>query len=674
MRRQGPILVALGLALAAVSIALIAGSGPARAQLDAFGFITSSDEMLNGTPEEREALAAMDARKMIRARELAEKVLEKSPDSFLATWVLSQVFHLEEGHHARARFMLAKVKARLLGKYGQRPSDPAAQHWHKRILVAESELLGEMEDREGQVAALDTYDDLYAPKMTRLRIWPLMKLERYDEAIEAAKSLMRGDELVDRVAAYNGLMAIEDERLDRLESYRWGKAGIENTQQRSCILFHNTAQAALTLFKFDEAEELARKAISADYDDCPNPSYEHLVTVYTTEGEFQKAISAFKKLASARIEPRYRQMFDKNNKFYITELLYLLGKFPEGLKMAEIVFSAPDRTGMTSVSLDDIRFGHAALYWLSLEMRIQELRDEGSVRGFSGFVDAEWETKALELKQWELSRILLQLGVKDDILVTNLRPFLRGVRPWWAASLGRMIGTGLVRAALADARNKDEPQLGRDGDGYFTALSGELAFYDGDWSEAVKLGEEALVTLQPQHRLLRWRTMAYIAGALAQRGEGAGPVAVKYLREVLHNFPTALRHLQVVVPVEVSFDEAAFSDDVVDALLDSRRFEFMQSAPFKIRVETADKQVKLCLSAADGFRIGCVDKEIEPGQEEAAEKAVDAFVAGIFSPQVAFTSSDINSLDGSTVRQSSDKALEGILGSDFKAGKGDEDE
>ncbi|MFO0746380.1 MAG: hypothetical protein U1F43_12000 [Myxococcota bacterium] len=132
-----------------------------------------------------------------------------------------------------------------------------------------------MEDRLGQLAALDDYDSLYAPKMTRLRIWPLMKLGRYDEAIEAAQTLMRGDDLVDRVAAYNGLMAVEDERLDRVASYNWGKAGIENTQNRSCILFHNTAQAALTLFKFDEAEELARKAIRADYDDCPDPSYEH---------------------------------------------------------------------------------------------------------------------------------------------------------------------------------------------------------------------------------------------------------------------------------------------------------------------------------------------------------------------------------------------------------------
>lgn len=657
--------------VATAASALVVGlaalwSAPASAQLDAFGFVSSSDPMLAGTPEEREALAMLDAGKMIKARELAEKVTDQHPDSFLATWVLSQVFHLEEGHHARAKFLIEKAKTLLTDHFGVRPTDEAAQLWHKRLLVAESELLGEMEDRLGQLAALDQYDAIYAPKMTRLRIWPLMKLGRYDEAIAAAQTLMRGDDLVDRVAAYNGLMAIEDERLDRVASYNWGKSGIENTQNRSCILFHNTAQAALTLFKFDEAEELARKAIRADYDDCPNPSYEHLVSIYLAEGEFQKAISAFKKLARARIEPRYRPMFDKNNKFYIAEILFLLGKFPECQKLAEIVFKAPDRTGMTSVSTEDIRFGHAALYWLALEMRVREIGDAQAASGILLDPKTVLELVALTVKQWELSRIMLELGVKEDILVTNLRPFLRGVRPWWAGGLGKILGTGLVRAALREARELDQPQLGASGDGYFDALEGELSFQDGAWGDAVAFGEKALTELQPQNALLRWRTMTYVAGALAEEGEGSGARATKLLREVLHNFPSALRHLQVKVPVEVTFGDGPLLAMAANALLDSPRFRVEAGAPFRIHVGGKDAHPEICLAAADGFRIGCVDKEVDPNKAEAVGKAVDAFVAGIFSPKVAFTSSDINSLDGSTVRQDSDKALEGILGNDFK--------
>jgi len=665
-----------GLVKVLVVIAALACVPTAHAQLDAFGFVASSDPMLAGTPEEREALAALDGGKMIKARELSEKVLVTSPDSFIAEWVLSQVFHLEEGHYPRALFFLDKAMARLLEHFGKEPTDEAAQLWHKRLLLSLAEIQGSMEDREGQVATLDAYDALYAPKSTRHRIWPLMKMGRYAEAIAAAQTLLRADDLVDRISAYNGLMAIEDERLDRLASYNWGKAGIENTQNRSCILFHNTAQSALTLFKFEEAEELARKAIRADYDDCPNSTYEHLVSIYLAEGQFQKAISAFKKLARYPIEPRYRPMFDKNNKFYIAEILFLLGKFPEGEKLAEIVFTAPDRTGMTSVSLDDIRFGHATMYWLALEMSVQAMKDEASVRGLGAFMGRQWKTKSLEIKQWELSRILLRLGVKDDILVTNLRPFLRGVRPWWAGSLGKILGTGLVRAALTEAQDLDEPQLGDAGHGYFDSLFGEMSFIDGDWDEAIRLGEKALSELQKQNALLRWRTMAYVAGSYAQRGEPTAPAAVAAFREVLQDFPSALRHLQVALPVSITFDDGDFLEEVADGLLDSRRFTVMTSgAPFVIHVGNGQSHaVEICLSAADGFRVGCVEKEIDPEADDAAGLVIDNFVNEILSPKIAFTSTDINSLDGSTVRQTSDKALEGILGNEFKPKLGDDDE
>ncbi|MFO0746381.1 MAG: hypothetical protein U1F43_12005 [Myxococcota bacterium] len=275
------------------------------------------------------------------------------------------------------------------------------------------------------------------------------------------------------------------------------------------------------------------------------------------------------------------------------------------------------------------------------------------------------------MKQWELSRIMLELGVKDDILVTNLRPFLRGVRPGGRAASAGSSGTGLVRAALADAKRLDEPRLGN---GYFDSLEGELDFQDGHWSDAINLGEKALGELQKQNALMRWRTMTYIAGALAEEGQGSSASAVKYLREVLHNFPSALRHLQVKVPVEVSYDNGPLLAMVANALLDSRRFSVQDGAPFKIHVGGKDDHPEICLAAADGFRIGCVDKEVDPKKADAVGKAVDAFIAGIFSPKVAFTSSDINSLDGSTVRQDSDKALEGILGNDFKPKDDGDDE
>jgi len=641
---------------------------PAQAQdlstLFGFGAPASSDPMLNGTPEEREALASLEADKPIRARELSEKILKDHPDSFLATWVLSQVFHLEEGRHPRARYLVDVAKTMLLTKYGQRPSDEAAIWWHKRILESQSEILGEMEDREGQLGALDEYDAIYLPKLTRHRVWPLMKLGRYDEAIAAAMSLLRRDDLVERISGYNGLMAVEDERLDRLASFKWGMQGIEAAQNRSCILFHNTAQSALTLFRFAEAEELARKAIRAEFNDCPSSSYYHLANIYLNMGEFNKSISAFKKLIRSRIEPRYRPMFDKDNKSVLVEILLSLGKTREALKLVRDIFEHPDRPGMTSVSLDDIRFGGGVQFWLALDQAERIEEEKASARSFWDGLDAKNEARKHRLKQWEIERTILYLAPRDDILVTNFRPFLRAVRPWTAGWLGKLLGVGLARAALEEARTLDEPQLGDAGHGYFQAVLGELHFHAGEWEDAVSVGENALKLLQPENVLLRRRTGAYVAGALTKLGKGDSARAVSLLREVLHQYPTVLRQLDLRIPVTITHDADAFATDVAERLLDSPRLDTDRAtAPFRVHVAGDRKKLTMCITSSDGFRLGCGDKEFErPGDDdEDAAAACDAFHAGAFSPMVSLTSSDINSLDGSTVRANADEVLKGIL-------------
>ncbi len=667
----------------AVSTSLALGLcvvAPAHAQdlsqVFGFGAPHTNDPMLRGTPEEREALASLEADKPIRARELAEKILKDHPESFLATWVLSQIFHLEEGRHPRARYLVLQAKSMLLGKYGQRPTDDAAIWWHKQILESESEILGEMEDREGQLAALDEYDALYLPKLTRDRVWPLMKLARYEEAIAAAKSLLRRDDLLERVAGYNGLMAVEDERLDRLASYNWGIQGIEAAQGRSCILYHNTAQSALTLFRFSEAEELARKAIRADFYDCPSSSYYHLANIYLNQGEFNKSVSAFKKLVRSRIAPRYRPMFDKDNKSILVEILLSLGKTNEALKLVRDIFEHPDRPGMTSVSLDDLRFGSGVQFWLALDQARQTELERASARSFWDGFDIRNEARAHRVKQWEIERTLLYLAPRDEILITNFRPFLRGVRPWTAGWLGKMVGVGLARAALEEARTLDEPQLGEAGHGYFRAVLGELQYHAGDWDDAIASGEEALKLLQPENVLLRLRTGAYIAAAMGQVGQGNSARAVALLREVLHTYPTAARQLGIRVPVAISHDNDPFTTAIAERLVDSPRLDVDVDDPaFRVTVTGNRKKVSMCLATRDGFRLGCGEKEFErPGDDEDEDVALacDAFHAGAFAPMVSLTSADINSLDGSTVRANADEVLKGILKPD--ATSKDEDE
>lgn len=655
----------------------ISAAMPASAQDFGSLFIPpgGGDPMLEGDADEKAALQSLESGKHIRARELAEKVLKTRPDSFLATWTLAKVFHIEEGRHPRARFLMDQALKLLLDKFGARPTHEGAIWWHKEILEQKSELLGEMEDREGQLAVLDEHDLLYSPKLTRNRVWPLMKLGRFNEAIESAMTLVRKTDLLERISGYNGLMAVEDERRDRLASIKWGKEGIEATQDRSCILHHNTSQAALTLFRFDEAEEHARKAIRAEFKDCPSSSYYHLTNIYLAQAEFNRSISAFKKLMRARIEPRYRAMFDKDNKGLLVEILLALGKNEEALKLVRQVYEQPDRPGMTSVSLDDLMFASGVLFWIGLDQQNRASEERESVMGFFDGLEENYKRKSSELKQWEVQRKVLQLSPVKDILVTNMRPFLRGVRPWYAGMLGRIVGPGLARAALNEAERLDTPQLGELGKGYFLAVSGELHFHAGEFELAIADGEKALPQLQKENALLRLRTMAYLAGAYQRSGQGTSPRAVALFREVLHRFPTALRQLDIRIPATVTHDADPFATKVAEALTESRRIDFVDNAPFRVHVAGTVKGTKICISATDGFRLGCGERTFErgTGSDEDLIKAIDTFHDKAFSPMVELTSSDINSLDGSTVRANADEVLKGILGTKVEADK-EEDE
>jgi len=614
--------------------------------------------------EEEEALVAVEAGKYTRARELAEQVVSANPDAIAGTWVLGEVFHSWDANHAQALFLMRRAKRLLLAAYGPAPEDDLARIWHKRILRSENYILSEMDRQEEQLAVLDEHDALYAPKLTRLRIWPLIKLGRYDEARAIGEELILSPEYYDRISAYNGLIALEDERLDRQASYDWGKAGIEALQGRSCILFHNTAAAAISLFRFAEGEELARKAITAEGRDCPNSSYEHLATIALIGGDFQRTLSAFRRLRDFPIDRRLRQNFAMSNRAVLVDILYALGHGERGLELAEQMFNAPDRTGMTSVSKDDIRFGHSVSYSQMLAMRMEELREQASARSILQSLPLWKQLRDMRLRQWELTRVVLRLSLPSDRLITNLRPYLRRVRPWYAGNLARIVGPGLARAALAQARARDDG-IREVATGYYEALAADIALVSGSPRAAEAHARAALEAMPQATRLLRWRTEAVLAGALL--AQGRAEEATPHLREVLFHYPTALRHLELRLPVAITHDESPVAADAARRLARSPRLTIGRGDAFTVHIEASGEELSACLRARDGALLNCGvvdadDAEAAGGDVGAlAILVADAFHRTVFAPKVELTSADINSLDGSVVRVNAEHVLEGIV-------------
>ena len=651
MTRTVPALVAL--------LSVLAWCGPAPAK----GWVEP-------TEAEKEALRSVDLGKLTRAREQAEKILEDNETSIFGLWTMVQVFYVHEANHPRALFLCRKARTALEKSYGERPTDSEAQRWHKRLLLEQSYILGEMDRRQEQLDLLIYYDELYRPSVEVQRIWPLMKLGRFDEARAIGRKHIYSDDLNERLRAYNGLMAIADEVRNRRDGYKWGKEGLTKTQEKSCVVAANLSRAALQNFLFEEAEEYVATAKKAEQQDCSSNPLILLASLYLMQGEFQKCVSAFSELGKEPFSQRMRAQFAMHKKGRLAELLYALGQFEEAEKRVREIVEAPDRVGMTSASKENVELANTVLFLAVLSARQEQERERATSRDWREAMQIRLGAARLRAQQWEKTRMALRLGTMQDLLVTAVRPYYLDVMPWYAGALMEILGPGVVHKAVREARalEKDlEPKVS----GYFDALDAEAAWRSGDLDETLELGTRALAGLPKKARLVRWRVLALLADVAPP--EGNSKAMKSHFHEVIHKYPTALRHLGIALPVELTHRGGSRAAEVFGKLESSPRLSVGVQSGFVVTVsEETSGKVGLCLSGEGAFQYACVhEEELEEERREGAPELTDeakihalcdAFHDRIFAPKVELTQSDINTLDGRTGRIGADKALKEILG------------
>ncbi|PJB44801.1 MAG: hypothetical protein CO108_08235 [Deltaproteobacteria bacterium CG_4_9_14_3_um_filter_63_12] len=630
-------------------------------------------DLLPGTVAEKEALATLEAGKNIRAREQAEAILEDE-DSFIATFVRAEVYFTEEANLARALFLMRKAEDMLLDAYSTPPEDREAVRWHKKVLMEEVWILAEMDDREGQLAVLERYDSYYQPSIEEYRIWPLVKLERYDEAQEIGERLIYSDDFQVRLKAYNGLMALGDEKRDRKMTLKWGVEGIEKTQEKSCVIAANVGLSAMQNLLFDDAERYIKIAKKAELQDCSLNPLAQAAQLYLLQGEFQKTISTFEQLRKEPFDPRMRAQFEMHNKSRFVELLYALGQFEAAEERAFAVMSAPDRAGMTSASEENRELVNVVLYWLTLQARQVQERERAAVRPFFDSVGI-WNKAGLRsLDQWEKKRMAIRLATQQKLMVTIIRPYFTDIAPWYLGAVIDLLGPGVVKKAVAEARDADadvETKLGEELGGYFDALDGEASWKGGDADEAIRLGRSALERLPKQTLLLRWRVQAWLSAILWERGEQEE--ALEMMHEVMVKYPTAFRILDLEVPVRLEGGGSDDAEQLMRLLLSSPRLR-IEDGGFTVNVNGHDDKVSTCLLSAKGFNYGCsewsreaIDKaaadddEDELDDDERWARGADAFHDTVFAPKVELTQADINTLDGRPSRVGAEEAVDKLL-------------
>jgi tetratricopeptide (TPR) repeat protein len=635
---------------------------PILAALLLYGAAPAFAEWAGPDAEEQALVESLLAEKYIHARGQAEKILRKNPASIIARYGMARVYHDEETNLPRALYYIRQAERQLVRRFGSRPTDQQARSWHRRILVEQAGLLGEMDRREEQLRVMDRHDELYRPKMDRWRIWPLMKLHRFEEASKLAEKVSLSEEMNLRISGLNGKIAIESERLRPRRCFRVGLAAVTATSYQSCILNQNTAEAAFAVYKFAEAERLVQRSIQASIQDCPASAYPHLANLYLLRADFQRAMDAIKSSRTAPIERRYRQQFEMSNTAWLARLLYTLGKFEEAQNLTRRVLRAPDRVGMTSFSDEVMRVIYTLDHHAALLALIEDKKEQISARSALSGESFKLMLSLVDLERqaWTARRRIARLLSRTGDLEYLVRPYLKPLPPWHAGALVAAVGNGVVQEAVAEARARET--MRRQTAPYFDALDGEIAYRRGQLSRALTLARQALRGLPKDEVLLRGRTSAWAAHSALRLGRTRE--AARLFDDVLQRFPTALRLLGIPLPAQVRAGPNPLARAVAARLQGSRRLTGGRLG-FVVRVTVRGKRVRLCLSGQGGRRHACALADVSDNKldrEGRVARAVDTFHRKVFAPRVDLTQRDINSLDGSSIRGDADDVLREMLG------------
>ena len=645
----------IGLGLLAVLAAVIALQ--VRAQQPGPSPAVGDESILVGTAAEQEALASAEAGKFVRAREQAEAILGKDKDSLLANVVLGKVNHDGEANHARALFFTRRAEELLARSFGAAPSSDLAIAWHRRLLGEEAEILMQMDRGLEALAVLDRYRELYGNDREGRRVWVLMKLRRFEEARRVAREMAASEKIGERISGFNGLIAIAGEAHDREGMYAVTNEGIAATEDRSCILRANGAGAALGVLRFAEAEDSARRSLTAEYNNCWAPDYDGLASLYLLEGSFQRAISSLQKLKEAHVEREAQPELSARNRVLLGQLLYALGQLGEAEKIADETYSMPGRTGISSTAVTQQHLATALFYWAVLDARVAQEEERRAAHALTGGAGDDVELARLILRRWEVRHAVLKLAADEEDLVTTIRPYLGPTDPWIAAALVRTVGPGVMTSAIASARALDAsvPGLGA----YYDAMAVEVAFLGGDLEDTVRQGVAALASLPPEEALIRFRVMAMTADALQRLGRA--DQARPYYRTLAEQYPTALRLLDLALPVTFASDGSAPAAAASARLASSPRFTAGDTG-LRVDATVSDGRLRLCLEDASGSQYACADAE-HPGSDDATLTAtLAAFQDAAFAPRIDMTAANINSIDGNLARVPAARAVQGLLG------------
>ena len=598
----------------------------------------------DATVEELSLWELIERERYVRAREEAEAYLAEHQSSYVAHLVLGMAQHYGEANFPKALFHETRALELFEAVEGTQPTQSQPWRWHARILVGLTRAHGDLEHYDEQLGLMVRYNELYTPQLKAELAWPLMKKREFDKArLAAEEGLATGDPYqVER--AKNALCAIEFEAGDDIKSYEACAEAVDYGRSHfgsaTAVDLGNFAEAARSVFRFDEAERLLMEASKSGLSWYGNPWLE-LADLYMRAGRLAEALAALREVPRHRASrPAHVRDSDRNEaRRSLAAFLLLMGRPDEALRITGKASVLPDRRAHNSRDPEQDR-SIVALLDRQARLMLAEMTVERAVaEPFYARWWARSEALWLRFQAWMSARQAARFLDDEARLVGT---FAIGTArsavmpPWLLGELIGVLGPGVVRAAVEQVAGEDA----REGAvAYYDAVLAEVSLAQRDYAEAVVHADSALEGLQPGDALLRERVRAVLGKGLSDPRQ-----ATALYEEVLATDPGLFRRLGWALPVEVRSSDATIDRDLAKAVMRSPRFESSNDG-LRIEVEGA----RICLFGRTGAAWGC--GEAQPAEDETGrsykQRIVDAFHAEIFSPRVDLSRIDINSLDGS---------------------------
>jgi tetratricopeptide (TPR) repeat protein len=662
---------ALTLLLAATSLGFDArlwSRGGARAQ-DLEG--GASDPAMAARPEEREAFDLAIARRHLKARALAEKIVARDPNSYVGHLTLALVHHYGEASLPRALYHAEIALRAFEARWGAQPSTDQPWRWHARMLRELAYVHGDMGHHSEKLAYMARYNLLYDPDFIAERAWPLMKLRRFDEARAAAKAGVESHIPWERAVGYNALCAIEFEAGRDEESYEWCRRAADRSDAEGAYVsatdFTNFAEAARSLFLLDEAERAMLQATREDTAWYANP-WVDLGELYLREGRFAEAVDSLRRVSAYRANrpPHVRDVDRGEASRALAQLFALLGRPADALRHSARALRLPDRSAHTSrdPAVDTAVAG--LLDRLGRHMMAEHTLEEAASGSVWDRVRARVVAALALWEGWRSGRRVTRALADDERLIGIFHVGRsRGaiLPPWLVGELVEVAGAGVVREAVRRARLTDRRERAP---AYYDAVECEVALAQGDEVRAIELGRRALHALPPAEALLRARVHALVGKAAWRLGDVAG--AARAYDAAWQVDPGLFRRLGIRLPVRFEAPRGATARAAVAALRRSPRLEPEDTSVFVVRATVEGGGGRICLLGHEGAVLGCGEAVREAGEDEhsLARRLVASFHARVFAPRVDLSQADVSSLDGAN--RTTRNPLEDIEAGDVRRG------